>query len=73
MKLVIDIPEEYYKTIKETKKEVVPIGWASIRDGIKYEERPQSQEDKKTKKCPVCGNDLYEYCFSCCYEGEKVT
>jgi len=27
----------------------------------------------ETKKCPVCGNDLYEYCFSCCYEGEKVT
>ena len=37
MKLLIDIPEEYYKTIKETKKEVVPIGWASIKDGIKYE------------------------------------
>lgn len=26
----------------------------------------------ETKKCPVCGNDLYEYCFSCCYEGKKV-
>ena len=34
MKLVIDIPEEYYKTIMETKKEVVPIGWVSIRNGI---------------------------------------
>lgn len=27
----------------------------------------------ETKKCPVCGNDLYEYCFMCCYEGKKVT
>ena len=26
----------------------------------------------ETKKCPICGNDLYEYCFMCCYEGEKV-
>lgn len=24
------------------------------------------------KKCPICGHDLYEYCFMCCYEGEKV-
>lgn len=26
----------------------------------------------ETKKCPNCGSDLYEYCFLCCYEGEKV-
>lgn len=24
------------------------------------------------KKCPICGSDLYEYCFMCCYEGKKV-
>lgn len=33
-------------------------------------------EDKRPheeKKCPICGSDLYEYCFMCCYEGEKVT
>lgn len=26
----------------------------------------------ETKKCPVCGSDLHEYCFMCCYEGKKV-
>jgi len=26
----------------------------------------------ETKKCPICGSDLYEYCFMCCYEGEVV-
>ena len=26
----------------------------------------------ETKKCPICGSDLYEYCFMCCYEGKKV-
>lgn len=28
--------------------------------------------EPETKKCPVCGNDLHEYCFMCCYEGKKV-
>jgi hypothetical protein len=27
----------------------------------------------ETKKCPICGSDLYEHCGMCCYEGEKVT
>lgn len=31
------------------------------------------EEEKEAKKCPKCGSDLYEYCFMCCYEGEKVT
>jgi hypothetical protein len=30
-------------------------------------------EEAEPKKCPICGNDLYEYCFMCCYEGKKVT
>lgn len=30
------------------------------------------EEEKEEKKCPICGSDLYEYCFMCCYEGEKV-
>lgn len=29
-------------------------------------------EEAEPKKCPICGSDLYEYCFMCCYEGEKV-
>lgn len=36
------------------------------------EDTPKEHEDKKTKKCPNCGSDLYEYCFMCCYEGKKV-
>lgn len=28
--------------------------------------------EPETKKCPVCGSDLHEYCFMCCYEGKKV-
>lgn len=28
--------------------------------------------ETKTKKCPICGSDLYEHCGMCCYEGEKV-
>ena len=58
MKLVIDISEEYYKTIKETKKEVVPIGWVSIQDGIKYEERPHGQwicNEDGNYECSECG------------------
>ena len=26
----------------------------------------------ETKKCPICGSDLYEQCGMCCYEGEEV-
>ena len=37
------------------------------------EDAPKSQEDKGTKKCPICGSDLYEHCGMCCYEGEKVS
>ena len=36
------------------------------------EDSPKSQVEKKTKKCPNCGSDLYEYCFMCCYEGKEV-
>lgn len=36
------------------------------------EDAPKSQEDNGTKKCPNCGSDLYEHCYMCCYEGEKV-
>lgn len=28
--------------------------------------------EAKTKKCPICESDLYEHCYMCCYEGEKV-
>lgn len=38
-----------------------------IKEMPTEEERPHGE-----KKCPICGSDLYEYCFSCCYEGEKV-
>lgn len=38
-----------------------------------YESEKALERPHGEKKCPVCGNDLYEYCFSCCYEGEKVT
>lgn len=37
------------------------------------EDAPKSQEDEGTKKCPICGSDLYEHCYMCCYEGEKVS
>lgn len=26
----------------------------------------------KYKPCPCCGTELYEYCFTCGYEGEKI-
>lgn len=27
---------------------------------------------EKYKPCPCCGTELYEYCFTCGYEGEKI-
>lgn len=26
----------------------------------------------KERLCPCCGTELYEYCFTCGYEGEKI-
>ena len=41
--------------------------------GKEYFVKEGEEIDKtETKKCPICGSDLYEYCFMCCYEGEKV-
>ena len=46
----------------------------NLMDVIEEEgdEEIESQEDKKTKKCPNCGSDLMEYCYICGYEGEEV-
>lgn len=43
-----------------------------IPDLIKSIEMAIEALKPETKKCPICGSDLYEYCFMCCYEGKKV-
>ena len=71
MKLVIDIPEEYYKTIKETKKEVVPVGWVSIREGTKYEGIPRGEWISlprgafQCSKCECVSKYKYPFCHWC--------
>ena len=39
-----------------------------------FDDKPNNcpLRETETKKCPICGSDLHEYCFMCCYEGEKV-
>lgn len=39
---------------------------------MKLEEGEAPTIETETKKCPICGSDLYEQCGMCCYEGEKV-
>lgn len=51
---------------RRTRRDIV------IPDLIKSIEMAIEALKPETKKCPICGSDLYEYCFMCCYEGKKA-
>lgn len=47
--------------------------WTEACDmAIEALKEQDKREKEKPKKCPNCNSDLYEYCFMCCYEGEKL-
>lgn len=43
-----------------------------LKMAIEVLKEQDKREKEKPKKCPNCNSDLYEYCFMCCYEGEKL-
>ena len=60
-------------TEKEKRSLKIRLGKRLSHDKSRVMEIIKEEIDKtETKKCPICGSDLYEYCFMCCYEGEKV-
>lgn len=65
------------QTIKQANKYVECLKekcmwWSKCKEGDRNYDDNFEEEEKEAKKCPKCGSDLYEYCFMCCYEGEKV-
>lgn len=60
-------------TEKEKRSLKIRLGKRLSCDKSRVMEIIKEEIDKtETKKCPICGSDLYEYCFMCCYEGKKV-
>lgn len=73
MKIVIDIPDEDYKFIKDLQfynsgrrsgKTIERNVINGIKNGIPYEERPQGEwikEDEVHSKCSLCGFKYADY------------
>jgi len=65
MKIVIDIPEDYYNECKRLRKQgIAQVAEAIIANGTPYEDRPQGEWINKhsidigykTAECSECGN-----------------
>ena len=69
-----DIPSPCCPEYREHQQmqEIIGLCDSWLKKLEEGEDAPKSQEDNGTKKCPICGSDLYEHCGMCCYEGEKV-
>lgn len=68
-----DLCENLAWYINERQRLLKVIEYSKPNEGLQRTIKKALERPHGEKKCPVCGNDLYEYCFSCCYEGEKVT
>ena len=78
MKLIIDIPEAFYKNILICWENIHPKMWGILKNGIPYEERPQGKwiinTETRTMKCNRCGAtenadrllvDDMNFCYNC--------
>ena len=74
MKIVIDIPDEYYEEIKSNTEGYIAEGYAmdAIRQGVAYEERPHGKwiliddvddplDRLNRHKCSECGRIIQIY------------
>ena len=76
MKIVIDIPETYYKTCKEWESiGVATIDQAIISHGTPYEETKQERRSPgvivENGKCAYCGKPLEKDRLLICRECQK--
>lgn len=43
-----------------------------LDESVDGEGKDGNVKEAEAKKCPICGSDLYEHCYMCCYEGKRV-